>query len=137
MALTMSRTARNEYLEKMRKRYRRRVGKSARGQLIDEFCEVTGHERKYAIKLLGNQRSPSKSGRKTTKKRGVAKTYGEEVVKILYEIWRYAEQPCGKRLKTTIALWMPFYERRKGEVEEDVRKKALKISCPSRRRKLG
>ena len=43
----MSQTTRNDYLEKMRDRYRRYTGKQARSKLITEFCEVTGHERKY------------------------------------------------------------------------------------------
>ncbi len=46
MARTMSQTTRNEYLEKMRDRYRRYTGKQARSKLITEFCEVTSQERK-------------------------------------------------------------------------------------------
>ncbi|MEZ5431790.1 MAG: hypothetical protein R3F31_11555 [Verrucomicrobiales bacterium] len=44
----MSRSTRDEYLQKMRCRYRRYTGKPAKGRLLDEFCLVTGHERKYA-----------------------------------------------------------------------------------------
>jgi hypothetical protein len=44
----MSQNSRDEYLEKMRERYRRYQGKPARGKLITEFSRVTGHERKYA-----------------------------------------------------------------------------------------
>src|SRR5690606_19413573 len=95
MAKTMSQTTRNEYLEKMRERYQRRRGKVARSRLLDEFCTVTGHERKYANKLLRKQRGPGRAG---SKKRGVGKTYGDEVVCVLFEIWKYSEQPCGKRL---------------------------------------
>jgi len=58
MAEPMSQNSRNEYLEKMRCRYRRYRGKAARGELITEFCEVTGHERKYANKRLGKKRGP-------------------------------------------------------------------------------
>ena len=59
MAATMSRKTRDEYLEKMRERYARWRGKQARSQLLTEFCEVTGHERKYATKLLGRRRRPA------------------------------------------------------------------------------
>lgn len=125
MALTMSQTARNEYLEKMRFRYAGRTTKTARSKLIDEFCEVTGHERKYAIKLLRGRRcAPGKA----LKKRGISKTYDESVGKVLYEIWRYAEQPCGKRLKPAIALWLPALEARQGPLDDDLRTKVLKIS---------
>ena len=44
----MSRKSRDEYLEKMRERYARMTARQARGKLLDEFCLVTGHERKYA-----------------------------------------------------------------------------------------
>lgn len=47
----MSRPARDEYLKKMRDRYRCYGGKAARTKLLDEFCEVIHHERKYANKL--------------------------------------------------------------------------------------
>jgi hypothetical protein len=62
MAEPMSQKSRNEYLEKMRDRYRRYKGRRARGKLITEFCEVTGHEREYANKLLGKKRGPGRTG---------------------------------------------------------------------------
>ena len=69
MDVTMSQNSRTEYLQKMRCRYAGRTGKQGKTMLIDEFCEVTGHERKYAIKLLGCRRCdpnapPQKTGRK-------------------------------------------------------------------------
>lgn len=110
----------------MRCRYRRYSGKRARSSLITEFCKVTGHERKYAIKLLRRQRGP---GRKGTKKRGVGKIYDSEVVKVLFEIWRHSEQPCGKRLKPMIAIWMPFYERHNAKPSEETKTKVRQISA--------
>jgi hypothetical protein len=126
MSKRMSRSTRNEYLEKMRCRYRRYSGKKGRSALITEFCEVTGHERKYAIKLLRRQRGP---GRKGSKKRGVGKTYGSEVVEVLFEIWRHSEQPCGKRLKPMIALWLPYYERHDAGLSEATKRKVRQISA--------
>ncbi len=55
MAATMIQKARDEYLEKMRERYARMSGRQARSRLLDEFCEVTGHERYPAtIALRGS-----------------------------------------------------------------------------------
>ena len=123
----MSQSTRDEYLEKMRNRYRRYTGKEARSKLITEFCEVTTHERKYAIKLLSRQRGP---GRKSpSKKRGVDKTYGKEVVEVIYVIWRHSEQPCGKRLKTMIKQWLPYYERHHGELSKEIQTKVQRISA--------
>jgi len=125
MAKSMSRESRKEYLEKMRDRYRRYTGKEARGKLITELCEVTGHERKYANKLLAGKRGP---GSRVSKKRGAGRTYPEEVIDVLFGIWRESEQPCGKRLKPMLKLWLGDYEKRNGELPHEVREKVLKIS---------
>ena len=58
MDVTMSKKSKDEYLQKMQWRYSRRTGKAAKSYLIDEFSEVTGFERKYAIKLLRGVRKP-------------------------------------------------------------------------------
>jgi hypothetical protein len=50
MAKSMSQSTRDEYLEKRRCRYRRYTGKPAKSRLLDEFCELTGHERKFELK---------------------------------------------------------------------------------------
>lgn len=112
----------------MRDRYRRRTGKGARTALIDEFCTVTGHERKYAIKLLSRLRGPNRKGANKTKKRGVGKTYVPPVVDAIFEIWKQAEQPCGKRLAPMLPDWLPFYEKHHGALSVSVRDKILAIS---------
>ena len=135
MARTMSQTTRNDYLEKMRDRYRRYTGKQARSKLITDFCEVTGLERKYAIKLLRRQRGP---GRKSpVKKRGVEKTYDEEVIKVLFEIWRHSEQPCGKRLRPMVKDWLPYYERHIGTLTNETKIKVPQISSSQINRVLA
>lgn len=58
----MSRSTRDEYLEKMSCRYRRYTGKPAKTKLLDEFCQVTGHERKYAGRLLSRRRGDGGMG---------------------------------------------------------------------------
>ena len=124
MAATMSHQARDEYLEKMRERYARRPGRQARSALLDEFCTVTGHERKYATKLLGGQR------RKTPgqTRRGRPPIYGDAEKQVIKNIWKASEQPCGKRLKITIREWLPAYEKRHGSLDDDVRRRVLTIS---------
>lgn len=126
MAEPMSQKSRNEYLEKMRDRYRRYKGRRARSKLISEFCEVTGHERKYATKLLGRKRGPGRA--RPPKKRGVERTYGDEVIDVIFVIWQQSEQPCGKRLRPMLKDWLPHYERRHGKLSDDVRAKVLRIS---------
>jgi hypothetical protein len=55
MAKSMSRSTPDEPLEKIRGRYRRDTGKPAKSRLLDEFCELTGHERKDATRRLGGR----------------------------------------------------------------------------------
>ena len=111
MAATMSQKARDEYLEKMRERYARMSGRQARSRLLDEFCEVTGHERKYATKLLGAKRRADPG----STRRGRPPIYGEAEKTVLKAIWKACEQPCGKRLKPAVQDWLPAYEKREGE----------------------
>ena len=119
----MSKKSRREYTEKMRMRYQQMTGKRARSKLLDEYCEVTGHDRKYANKLLLGLRGagpPGKAGRKST--------YGPEVVEVLKRIWFLAEQACGKRLAPVLPLWMGAYEKRHGSLGKGLKEKVLKIS---------
>jgi len=119
----MSKKSRREYTEKMRMRYQQMTGKRARSKLLDEYCEVTGHDRKYTNKLLLGLRGagpPGKAGRKST--------YGPEVVEVLKRIWFLAEQACGKRLAPVLPLWMGAYEKRHGSLGKGLKEKVLKIS---------
>jgi len=54
VVMHMSKEMKEEWLPKAQKRYaqRNREGKS---RMLDELCEDHGYERKYAIKLLGDQ----------------------------------------------------------------------------------
>jgi hypothetical protein len=44
-------------------------------------------------------------------------------------IWLSAEQPCGKRLKAALPLWLPFYEKRHGQLKSKVKAKVLAASA--------
>ena len=128
MATTMSQNTRDEYLKTMRDRYRRYTGKQAKTTLLDEFCQVTGHERKYAIKLLRRQRGPDRKNGLLPKKRGRKKIYSEAAASVLFEIWKCAEQPCGKRLSPMRERWLPFYEKHFCSLDDAVREEVRKIS---------
>lgn len=101
-AMAMSETSTREYTQKMRGRYSRMTGKQARGRLIDEYVAVTGFERKYAIKVLrGTRRREEERGR-----RGVGKRYDEQLDGSLKALWLAMDQPCGKRMKDMLPLWL-------------------------------
>jgi hypothetical protein len=125
MSSQMSQTSKKEVLEKMRERYARR-GREARSRLLDELCELCGYERKHAIKLLNGNRPIASGG---AGRGGPRPTYGEAERIVLKEIWLAAEQPCGKRLKAAVPLWLPHYERKCGALEKDVQGRLLGISA--------
>lgn len=124
MSLKMSEKSREEVIFSMRERYAGR-GRMGRSRLIDELCALCGYERKYAIKVLNGKR---RVAGKVAKKAGSTPTYGEAERAVLKKIWLAAEQPCGKRLKPALPLWLPHYEAEYGELESRVRGKVLKVS---------
>jgi hypothetical protein len=54
----MSQKSKWEYLKAIYTRYRK-VSKALRARILDEFCQVCGYNRKYAIRLL-NGPAPQK-----------------------------------------------------------------------------
>ena len=48
---------------------------------------------------------------------------------VIKAIWLSAEQPCGKRLKAALPLWLPFYQKRHGQMERKVKAKVLAASA--------
>jgi len=119
----MSETSKQEYLAGARGRYARR-NRAGKTRLLDEVCEALGWERKHAIKALNGKRS--KGGRRG--KSGRKKNYGPEVAEVVASIWRSSEQPCSLRLKAVLPEWLPSYEKRHGELGEELRTKVLGAS---------
>lgn len=133
MSLKMSDKTRQEILKSMRWRYQHRA-REGRSKLLDEFCELCGYERKYAIKLLrGQRRAPGRVARKA----GSKPKYGERERAVLKEIWLAAEQPCGKRLKAAVPLWLPYFEQERGEVDDALRDLLLGMSASTMDRLLA
>ena len=117
----MGRKSKQEYLLAICGRYQR-VGRRFKSKILDEFCEVCGYSRKYAIGLLN--RTPGQRRRRA----GPRWHYDAAVLEPLKFIWRQAEQMCSKRLKAALPVWLPFYEQRQGPLSEAVRTKLLRIS---------
>ena len=120
-ALNMSRRFKREYLLAIWERYQR-VGKRFKGKILDEFCEVCGYSRKYAVLLLN--RKP----RLRQKRPGPKPTYDVAVLEVLKTLWLLAEQMCSKRLKAALPIWLPFYENTHGVIAPETRRKLLQIS---------
>jgi hypothetical protein len=100
-AMAMSEASTREYTEEMRGRYGRMTGKQDRSRLIDEYVAVTGLEREHAIRVLGGIRRRAGGSR-----RGATKRYDEQVDRRLKELWLAMDQPCGRRMKDMLPLWL-------------------------------
>jgi len=122
--------SKNEYLGRIKDRYRHAV-RRGKARILDEFCEVCGHHRKHAIRLLRGD------GRRVKKKPGRKGRYGPAEIRVLEEIWLNADRPCSGRLVGMILLWLPFYEKRNGYLEEEVKEKLLDAKARTLDRVLG
>jgi len=102
----VSARAKQEYVQVIYHRYRgaRRPEKQ---KILDEFCQVTGHHRKHAIRLLN---SPAPGAAHPPRCR--APRYSPAVITALRSIWEAAGYPWSVRLKALLPLWLPWARRR-------------------------
>ena len=119
------------YLLAIRQRYRQ-ASKTAKATILDEFCSVCGYHRKYAIRLLGqgNRKPRRRPGRKP-------RYQPETILPVLKRLWLATDQMCSKKLVATIPLWLPFYERAYGLLEDDLRQQLFSISAATLDRLLA
>jgi hypothetical protein len=122
----MLKEARKAYLLAIKKRYRE-GDRAAKKLILDEFCEVCGYARKYAIRILNESRK-NKSRQK--KSAGRRPQYDDpKLMAVIKKIWFASDQPCGKRLKAAIPVWLPYYEDSYGAIQEPIRGQLLTISA--------
>src|SRR5260370_2388808 len=115
----VSARAKQEYVQAIYHRYRsaRRPDKQ---RILDEFCEVTKHHRKHAIRLV-NSPAPGAAG----PPRHRDTLYSAAVIDVLRNIWEAAGYPWSVRLKALLPLWLPWARRRlrlRPAVEAQVRR---------------
>lgn len=105
--MNMSKQSREDYYKTVVRRYRK-SDKKTKSQLLDEFCEVCGYNRKYAIRKLNTRK------RNYNRKRpGRPKRYKDPILlDVLFYLWEKQNLPCSKRLKAAMPLWLPFYNQR-------------------------
>src|SRR5437879_6009824 len=100
----MSVQSRKEYARTVCMRYKS-AGRSEKTGILDEFCQITGYNRKYALGVLGalarerNLRIPGSANKPAGPiKRPRASKYTSEVQKALVIVWKASNFVCGKRL---------------------------------------
>ena len=122
----MSPTSKKEYLKSIVRRYRK-AAKKDKSKILEEFCQVCGYHRKYAIAKLGALKHPRR--RPLKQKRGPKPIYDNpEILQALKTIWIATNLICSKRLKAAIPDWISFYQVEYGYLPLDLTKKILRIS---------
>jgi hypothetical protein len=127
----MGAKSRWDYLKAIYSRYKK-VAKPLRARILDEFCQVCGYNRKYAIRLL-NGPAPQKP--EVTAAKGRRPTYGAKVILTLTAIWEAAGYPCSARLKALLPLWLPWAIKRLA-ISAQVQNQLLSISAATIDRRL-
>ena len=116
----MSRKATNEYIGTKRRAYAQ-ADRAKRMRILDEVCETTGYERKYANRLLtGN--------RKFRERKGRGKTYGDDVAEVLKRVWREAGCPCLPYFKAEVERWAEEYATQVAHIRPAIRAQLLAMS---------
>ena len=115
----MSRKATNEYIGAKRRAYAQ-ASRKKRSRILDEVCETTEYERKYANKLLTGSR-------KFRERKGRGKTYSGEVVETLKKVWREAGCPCLPYCKAEIGRWLDEYACEVAHVRPETRALLLRM----------
>jgi len=103
----MARRAKVEYLRVMWQRYQR-ASRGERSALLDEVTRVCRYHRKYAMGLLSRAVPPRPRVRRVARRRP---TYGEEVIRLLTQVWEAAGYLCAQRLKAALPIWLPWLQR--------------------------
>lgn len=98
----MTTEMRRIYLETIRARYRKST-KKQKSDILNEFCEVCGYERKYAIRILWGMVNPR------SQRPGPKRVYRHQVIPHLLYFWNALNRCCSKKMKQAIPLWLPFY----------------------------
>lgn len=142
MGLTMS--ERRSMVREIAKRYQR-AKKKEKGNILNEFVELSGYNRKYAIHILANEgkvvwkykpgdpvgvrMQVSHRGGKRPRA-GRKRVYDEAVRNSILKIWRYFDHMCSKLLKVFLVINIDDLYRSKWlRLDPQCRDKLLSISA--------
>lgn len=119
----MSKMSKREYLIQLKKKYWK-ARKKDKTQLLNDFCDFTGYDRKYALRLLNNP-VPAKWKRYKTR----SKIYDQSVIDPLLVLWRAANEICGERFHPFIPILLQkLVEVGEIKVAPEIQAKLLQIS---------
>ena len=98
----MSHQLRQEYLNAIRERYKNSC-RNKKTSILNEFCEVCGYSRKYAIAILNGQIDPIES-----LPRGRRIKYTSQVVYHIARLWRLLGMPGSTKFKAALPEWLKY-----------------------------
>lgn len=116
----MSRMATSEYIGAKRRAYAQ-ADRAKRTRILDDVCETTGYERKYANRLLTGSR-------KFRERKGRGRTYGYDVAEVLKKVWREAGCPCLPYFKAEVGRWTEEYATQVAHIRPEIKAKLLAMS---------
>ena len=130
----MTAMTKKELISTIKNRYLK-TDKEGKGKILDEFCQNTGYNRKYATRILqaGYDNNLVKSrGRKPRKK-----IYDSEVIMPVIKIWELLEYPCGLRLQPMLAPMADCLARcNELKISDDIKYQIKTISAKTLDRRL-
>lgn len=141
MGLTMK--EKKSVTREIAKRYQR-ARKKGKGEILDEFTQLTGYSRWYAsyrlknwgrkivLRADGGRRIILVGDRRKKIRRQKPRVYGQKVLTALRKIWYICDCICGKRLAPYLNEIVSVLERHEEIVlDYETREKLLKISSPT------
>jgi len=139
-------STRNAVTRETSRRYRK-AGKKEKGRILNEFIELTGYNRKYAIHILANWGKRKliahhngtlevvAGGKRKTYTR--APTYSPQVKAALVKVWKIYGCICGKRLRSVFKGQLALLRNcRTFDFTESVWEKLSRISAGTMDRML-
>jgi len=114
-----------------------KASKKQKGIILDEFEALTGYDRCYASYLLINHGKKIRINNKVIvvgdickkHKRQRQRTYSDDVLKTLKQIWVIMDCICGKRLQPMLKEMLTILQKhRELKVTREIKKKLLHIS---------
>jgi hypothetical protein len=120
-----------EYLRAIYPRYRK-ASTAQKTQILEEFCEVCGYNRKYAIAKLNG---PFPEPKTPAKRHPRCAKYTSQALSILQAIWEASGYPWSVRLKALLPLWLPWAKKH-FSISPPIEQQLLSISARQIDRRL-
>jgi hypothetical protein len=128
---SMARRSKQEYLRTIHPRYRQ-AKRAEKTRMLDEFTQVCGYHRKYALWLLNRPLPEPPRPRRVTRR---PPRYSEAMIRVLAQVWEASGYLCSQRLQAALPQWLPWM-RPRVSLTPEVERQLLAISPRQMDRRL-